>query len=613
MVSPLRTHRENSGPRAFWLGLGVLLAAVALHFILNCFITVYSDDYWYGTFYQNGLIGFLREMKQHYFNTNGRLYVHLIVPTVLLFDTKLFAVLSPLLLALLYALGAKYLNAALRPAGVLLSAGLGVLCTLASDVQYLRMSLLWISAYFNYVFPVLMTMAASVLQLRWYEGRQGRWEHVLGLFLALLAGASTEQCGIVSLVLVWGYALLDQIFCRDQPRRRWGYPLFVLLGFLTILLSPGSWARVDRGIEGGILSCLVPSVFLQRFYDAMIYLVKYPSTVLLLALVDVLAAVLCLRDRRLCRGLLSGFLFAVLQLCAFFLGWTWVGCVTAAVSLLVLALCLLPRREDWPTALTLLGALASNLMLIITTLNSERTAMVGIVCLIIAGVGLFLRLLPTLPRPTGCGLLAGTVAVCVLAYLPTLRGYMGSKRVVDANLASLEESRDTGVAYFSIDIDPRYRFTMCFEGNYFYQNFRKYYALDPDTRIVFTSSRWNLAQIAGDASDPCPFPTLMDDTGLYFPIDYSISAAGGSPVYSWRDHSYTITLGSNRFHIDRDGRVSALGPDGAQTPLGEDFTLLLPFSETYTLLYCRADQLRDYLGVQWSYDQSQNTYRIHSS
>ena len=61
---------------------------MALLALLNSKITVYSDDYWYGTFFQNGFSGFLREMYQHYMQTNGRLYVHAIIPVVLLLDRK---------------------------------------------------------------------------------------------------------------------------------------------------------------------------------------------------------------------------------------------------------------------------------------------------------------------------------------------------------------------------------------------------------------------------------------------------------------------------------------------------------------------------------------------
>lgn len=583
---------------ALWLGLAVCLAAMAMLFVLNCQITVYSDDYWYGTFYDGGLLGFLREMASHYFHTNGRLYVHLIIPTVLLFDTKLFAVLSPLLLALLYALGAKFLDRKLALPGLLLAAGLGVLTTMALDVAYLRMTLLWIAAYFNYIFPVLVTMAALVFQRRWHEGEQGRWEHRLGLFTALLAGASTEQGGIVSLVMVWGWAILDGLF-HGGERRRWRYPLAVLLGFATILLSPGSWARVDRGIEGGILSCLIPSVFAQRFFDVMIYTVAHPSPVILLTAVDLLAALACLQNRERFRGLLSGFAFALGQAACYLLGWTRAGCVLSALSLLTLGLCFLPRREDWPIALTLAGSLASHLMLIITTLYLERTAMVGLVCLIVAAVGLLLQVTGGLPRGAALAVLAGWGAVCAAAYLPTLAGYRGVKQVMDANLASVEESRETGAARFNVDMDPRYRFTMCFEGEYFYQNFRNYYKMDPETRLVFTSGRWTTAELAG-GEQPCHFPTLSGGGRLYFPFDYAVAAAGGSAVYSWRDHSYAITLGDRKLHIDREGTVFSVGADGSLTPAAQGFTLLLPFSETYTLIYCDAAQLRDILGISWT-------------
>ena len=141
----LRQLPQNDKRRNFICG-AVLLLTMAMLAVLNSKITVYSDDYWYGTFFDNGFVGFLKEMYRHYMQTNGRLYVHLIVPTVLLFDTKLFIFLSPVLLALLFALGAKAQNAQLQTGDVLLAAAFGILLTLASDVQYLRMSLLWISA-----------------------------------------------------------------------------------------------------------------------------------------------------------------------------------------------------------------------------------------------------------------------------------------------------------------------------------------------------------------------------------------------------------------------------------------------------------------------------------
>jgi len=611
-----------------WLGAGLLAAAMALLMLLNSKITVYSDDYWYGTFYDNGFRGFLKNMAEHYLHTNGRFYVHLIVPTVLLFDTKLFLFLSPVLLALLYWLGAKMTNDRLPPEGTLFAAALGVLATMACDVQYLRMTLLWISAYFNYVFPVLMTAAAACCQKRWYDGKQSKAGHVGGLVLAVLAGASTEQCGIVTLLVLWGFAVLSRLFAKTPRNRAWGYPLFALAGFLTILLAPGSWARVGRGVDGGILSCLHPTVFLARFFDAMIYVVKYPSTVILLAASGVLVGLQPAFDRTLPRTMAFGYLTAAGQLLFWALGLQKAACVWAALSLLALAVLLLLRREYWMTGLLVLGSLASHMMLIITTLGSERTAFIGIVALLIAALSLLMRLFyretrdgkPIPSTPEGqkrcrAAKLAVFGALCLLfvgAYIPTLRGYTASKKIVDENLRSVEESRTTGVCYFNLDIDPRYRFTMPFEGTYFYNTFRAYYHLSDDTKLVFTSRKWKLADISS-GSDTCVFPTLEDSRGVWFPLEYAVQAVGGQAEYSWKNHSYTITLGTLTYLAKEDGTLYLYQKDGSKKEIAKDFTILPPFSETYTLLYCPADKLHDYLGINWTYDEAQNLYNVEGT
>lgn len=596
--------------KALFFGAGALVIAMALLTWINTKITVYSDDYWYGTFFDGGFVAFLKEMYRHYRETNGRLYVHLIIPTVLLFDTKLFIVLSPLLLAALYGVGAKVLNEKISLPVLLAQAAFGILCTLACDVMYLRMTIFWISAYFNYVFPVLMTSLAVLFQRRWYREEQGKTEHVFGLIFAVLAGAATEQCALVSLVIVWGYAALNWLFGGLKFKRCWSYPLFVLLGFLTILCAPGSWARVDRGVEGGILSCLIPSVFVERFYDAMIFVVKYPSTIVLLALTDVLAGVLCLRDKSLPKGLLLGFVFAAAQIAAFCLGHRWAGCILYAVSVLYLAVVFLLRRDYWLTGLFLLGSLTSNMMLIITTLGFERTSMVGLVTQILVAVSLLFRVTRKLPKWTAIVCLALVAAVCIGAFVPTLRGYTASKKIVDENLASIEESKTTGEALFSIDIDPRYRFTMPFEGNYFYENFRKYYGMAEDTKLTFTSDRWNLADLKNADGSRCVFPTLEDENGLLVPFEQAMAAAGGKAVFSWRDHSYDVTLGDSHWHITAEGEVSKLEDTGKYARQEGEFSAILPFSETYTLIYAPVDQLTAFFGLTWDYDQAKNLYTV---
>ena len=110
--------------------------------------------------------------------------------------------------------------------------------------------------------------------------------------------------------------------------------------------------------------------------------------------------------------------------------------------------------------------------------------------------------------------------------------------------------------------------------------------------------------------DVCQFPTLSDATGLYFPLEQAVAAAGGQAIYSWTDHSYDVTFGDAHWHITSEGRISRVNDDGTYALLGSDFVILLPFSETYTLLYARADQLAQYFGFAWTYDAAQSRYQV---
>lgn len=601
--------KKNSASKAaLWASLGLLALSMLLLLLLNSKITVYSDDYWYGTFFDSGLGGFLRQMLSHYRSTNGRLYVHIIVPVVLLFDTKLFAVLSPVLLALLFWFGARYLNDTLSTPALLLCAALGVLGTMACDAAYLRMTLLWISAYFNYIFPVAAAVLAGWFQQRLYGGKiRSRAFFAAGVVFSFLAGAATEQGAIMTLILLWGGALLQR-FLVQRCRHLWTYPAAALAGFLTILLAPGSWERVGRGIDGGFFSFLHPSVFVPRFLDVFRYM-QYPSTIVLLTALFLLAALVALHDRRLSRGLLLGFPLAAGQLLGLLLGAETFGSCWMVAGCLVLAVLFLLEQDYWPTGLLLLASLASNGMLIITTLNSERTAFPSIIALLLVLISLLARLLRPLAFPARTGAAAVLALVCIAAWVPTFRGYCASKQIVDKNLAAVEESRQTGVCPIDIDIDPRYRFTMLFEGRYFYDNFRAYYHMDPATQIVFTSRRWKLDTIASE-SEVYPFPTLEDERGLFFPVEFALASAGGWAEWDWRSSSYTIWYHGGTYHVSKDGALSQVAEDGTMTPMAEDFTLLLPYSKTYTLLYCPAGLLEEYFGLHWTYNAQTGRYFI---
>ena len=64
------------------------------------------------------------------------------------------------------------------------------------------------------------------------------------------------------------------------------------------------------------------------------------------------------------------------------------------------------------------------------------------------------------------------------------------------------------------------------------------------------------------------------------------------------------------YAVTEEGEVWRYLPDGGKEFLGENMQILLPFSETYTLLYCPAAALTEYFGVEWSYDAAENVYLV---
>ena len=85
-----------------------LAYAVILTVLLLSKITVYSDDYYFGTFFDDGFLGFWEKTIDHFQNSNGRMLVHFLLEVTLLFDTKLYLFLCPLLI-----IGAVYFGSRL--------------------------------------------------------------------------------------------------------------------------------------------------------------------------------------------------------------------------------------------------------------------------------------------------------------------------------------------------------------------------------------------------------------------------------------------------------------------------------------------------------------------
>lgn len=596
----------QSGRRLLWCGGAVLLLAMLMQLAVNLNLTVYSDDYWYGTFFQEGLMGFLRRTWAHYQNTNGRVYVHILIPILLLADTKLFALLSPVLTALIFLLSLRVQNRGMSRGALLLASGLALLSLLGSEIQYLRMALYWLSAFFNYAFPLIFPLLVLRMMERFSEKSPSAAARLALCLCALLAGAGTEQCGLVSLVLVWGYWLLTR---REAGKSASLYlaPLFTSLGYLTILTAPGSHARMERGIDGGVFSVLDPEVFCARFFDVMHYLCSFTFWNLLFACFCLFLALLCLTQRGLPRHFLSGLPAAGLVLLLAFTGREGALAVFTVAYTLYAAVFLALDRSYRQTGLLLLGAGASVMMLLVTTLYYARTFFPCLLLFLAVCWSLLFRLLekcPRLPRAGVCVLLA---AVFFLRYIPIYRGYSANHEVIRENLAAIEDARGGGELELSIDLDPDYRFTMFYEGAYFLSNFLQYYGLSADMPVRFTSEQWDVSGLrVGDKRST--FPVLEKDGELLIPIEFLFQESGNPCEFYWTDLHFELGYGGSSYALYSDGRLVRHLPDGTDEPVDDRCAVRMPHSYTYTLLYISAEDLSRCFGISLDYDAGQDDY-----
>ncbi len=595
--------RENEKKRLL-AALAALLAVGLAHLLINLQLTVYSDDYWYGTYLKDGLYQFARKTYHHYLEQNGRVLIHILIPFILLFDTKLFAVLSPIITATIFAVGLRVSDSRLAPSGVIFGAAMGLLTVLGSEIQYLRMSLYWLSAFFNYAAPLLPALGVLALAVREAERPLRRWPYAAALLVALIAGASTEQIGVIALIFIWGVFISQPKGAHS--RRLLLLALAVSAGYMTILLAPGSHARVERGIDGGILSFLVPEVFAWRFFDVMSYLVGYGFWNALFAGLCVLSALAYVADRSLPKLLLLGFPMGALTVILWLAGLYKLLSVLTVCYTLFMAIVMLTSKPLRVTGLILLGAGASVMFLVVTTLYYARTFFPCVLLTVLVCWSLMLRVLKVTPKWAGATICIALAAVFIARFVPMYRGYRENRVTVERNLRAVEDARETGEAELSIDFDGDYRFTMFFEGSYFLDNFLAYYGLPADTHVKYVSDRWDVSAVEAGGRE-LRFPAVNMGGETLFPIEHVIDAGGGSAYFNWQDHSYTISWRGHSYFETEDGKLY-LTDGGEQKLIYENCRYVMPFSYTYTILYMPESALERCFGITFDYDPAGDRY-----
>ena len=536
--------------------VGIFLC-LAIFGIISGLTTLYADDFYYATFFKNGFLGFLQENIRHYQVMNGRALVHLVDQFVLLFGTPLFAILNPAMLCCFFCFLGKTMfdEDKEKKHGFLLSS---LALTLFLPQIVAKESLYWITGSMNYLFPFVLTVFAMFLQQRAALQGKTKWWYFLFCFLS---GATTEQGGAASFVILTACAICTKLQNRKAAKEKicgFGPSLFALLGYLTVILSPGTLFRASY--EGGPLfsrlgeSFMALSALLMGKNGIVFYLA------VLFLLVSILSA--------LKKGLPRLFGLSLIP-CLVFLGIGLQGKISpdfemapeasalflcvAILACFLLSIGFLQIEGYKKAGLLLLGAMATQGVMLFAPSTYLRTLLPTMLFLT-ASIA-FLCVVLFSGHKKAALLFLGALLLFAAAYIaPTVNGYWQNKKVALKNEASIKAYEENGCAEICVDIDSSYGYTMFYEDGFFTKYFYQYYNLPENPILYYGGAEYQKAYFN---KERLTHPAVQKGDALYLPLA-SVAEKKGATL-SWQGDTLTIEMDTRAFTLEENVLTVAHG------------------------------------------------------
>lgn len=557
-------EQNRAGAGRFAAFLPAAAVYLALAFLM--LITVYSsDDYWYSTFMDDGFAAYFDKMAYHYNEFNGRMLVHFVAQLILHCGNWLFALLGTAL-CLAVPCAASY-SAGLEKRSWVSAALLFGVGVLAMSHTMLTRSLLWISAFCNYVLPTAMISGAVALMQCATRDRLHRWWMAPAcLVCGFACGATTEQSGIIFILAALYYCAV----CLFTNRGKLVYPLLCAatgaLGVLTIFLSPATEKRFATETDTESAATLLDSLWDGFESQTELLGAGRPNAVLLVLLFAAVALTLWNTRRGKAPAILCLIPAALSLAASCFTGdvRTWLYLIIfICLVLYALALICAGKRVE---ALFVLLAVSSVCVMLPTNSSGERILLpFYLYCLAAAAVMLSRCLGRINPTLHVAGLYAAALAVLLLR-IPLFAICWDNHEVEKLNQQYAEEARSTGVLYYCMDYDMEYTHSKAFSDDYFYEKYLEsvgLYGVD-GLQVYFYGEGRPEVYVGGQRMTSPAFPG--DSGNWLLPLRDTVEYLGGA--VEWVPGLTTVTLYGRAYSIHDDTSpeytVTWLGSDGTE-------------------------------------------------
>ena len=522
-------------------------------------IGLYSDDFFYKTFLNNGFSDFIAKNIDHYKLVNGRVIVHVFDELIL--NTNVFVYFCFLLVCLfsIFYFSARIIfEKEYNKNRILSFISLSISMFLFISINVLKETAFWITGFSNYILPFAIVIIAFYnIKKVMHSNKLNIWN----LFVVFLAGASTEQGFMMIFAITISYYIYEMFANKNtyskKEKRTYLLNGFLLLfietiGFLTIFLSPASRARTES--THTILNTSIQELFTLTFPEFSSRLIGKEGCFLIVSILMILFAILSLRKKELNKSLLIGLIIGPIIIVYDLLFETnqVVIIVLSIITMLYILLSIISfslKKEFNNYAVLLIGAsFVQSGMFALGEYSYRSFLMLSLVCIILS-VSAICEIVEDIKfKYFNIAIAAFIVVIEIIIAIPIYNGYSYNKSLLNKMVKSISEYDKTKHIEIDINIDKKYAHNFGYENgsflNYFYNEYGitdemipyVYYIKDDDHKIFVDNKLVN-------------YPLYINESGVeYVPARQVIEGLGGT--CEWRHEGTTYTFNEYKVVVD---------------------------------------------------------------
>lgn len=265
----------------------ILLSIISLVYCsLNTFII--NDDLPYSFFYRTdaritNIVQVIKNQVADYFNISSRVFVHMIVQTLLIFGKNIWSVLNPLIIIINMIIIGKIVSLYVKKYNKIITFVISlILFLLMYNFKWL---FYWVAGSVNYIW----TSTALLIFTYFYLKNGWSKNNILNMFIVLIVSILHESLLIYMTIFIISTIIFEKFICKKEIKNRLMLFIPLIISYCFLLLGPGTLSRIVSDSNWDSLSIIeklnisLPKVSVNLFKLNNIYnLIPLIYTVILI-------------------------------------------------------------------------------------------------------------------------------------------------------------------------------------------------------------------------------------------------------------------------------------------------------------------------------------------